>query len=286
MNKFFKCAIVVALAVLTMVGSGCTNIKPGYTGIVINKLGSNRGVNKSDVVQGLVFYIPGKTQIDTYPTFQQRVVWTASPNEGKAMNEELTFQTKDSVPVSLDVAVNYTLRADKVPEFYNQFRLDDIRLFTHGYMRDQARNAVAMVGSEYTFDEVNGPKKEEFFGKVNAYLSKAVEIYGVTVPVNGLTSIGAPRPPETLKAAIAQRAQAIQESITAENQLRTTKANAAKAEAESIGKANANRALASSITPQILELKKIELEQQRIARWNGVYPTTMMGGATPLVTIK
>lgn len=275
--------ILMAVLFAMVVGSmtGCmTTIEPGYTGIKVNKVGDNRGVSKENLVSGLVFYFPFTTKVIEYPTFNQRVAWTQASTEGNPANEELTFQTKDNVPVSLDVSVNYTLRADKVPEFYTQFRCDDIKMFTHGFMRDQARNAVALVGSEYSFDEVNGAKKEEFFAKVNDFLAKSVAPFGVVVAANGMSAIGAPRPPETLKQAIAARAQAIQNSITAENELRTYTADAKKAVAKAEGEAASMRAKSASITPQFMELKKLEIEEARIKKWNGVYPSTMLSGNT------
>lgn len=276
--KMLKFAVLTLVVLASVNLTGCVQtVEPGHTGIKVNKVGSERGVSKENIVSGLVFYFPLTTKVIEYPTFNQRVAWTCSTEEGSPTNEELSFQTSDSVPVTLDVAVNYTLRADKVPEFYTQFRADDIRLFTHGYMRDQARNAVAQVGSEYTFDEVNGPKKEEFFARVNKYLSDMVAGYGVVIPQNGLSAIGALRPPETLKNAIAARAKAIQDSITAENELRTYKADAAKAVAQAEGEAAAMRAKSASITPQFMELKRLEIQLKAIEKWNGAVPSTMLG---------
>lgn len=92
-------------------------IDPGYSGIKINRL-VNRGVTGEDIVTGFVFYNPIQTAVVTYPTFIQRVAWTHDVAEGKPGNEELTFNTKDSVPVNMDVAVSYQLEQSKVPEFY------------------------------------------------------------------------------------------------------------------------------------------------------------------------
>ncbi len=49
--------------------------------------------------------------------------------EGKPANEELTFNTKDSVPVNMDIAVSYQLESARVPEFYTKFRADNIDTF-------------------------------------------------------------------------------------------------------------------------------------------------------------
>jgi regulator of protease activity HflC (stomatin/prohibitin superfamily) len=278
---------VVLVVVLGMLTGCMTTIEPGHTGIKINKVGDNRGVSKENLVSGWVFYFPITTKIVEYPTFNQRVAWTANKNEGSPTNEELSFQTKDNVPVTMDVAVNYTLLEAKVPEFYTKFRADKISYFTHGFLRDQARNAVTQIGSEYLFDEVNGSKKEEFLTKVNQYLAKSVTEFGVVIAANGVSLIGAMRPPENLRNAINARVQAIQESMKAENELRTYKANAAKAVAQAEGEAASMRAKSASITPQFMELKKLEIEEERIKKWNGVLPVTMLGGnSSTLLQLK
>src|ERR1700690_1894118 len=96
-------------------------IPPGYTGVKINRL-VGHNVTHEDTVTGFVFYNPVQTELIVYPTFIQRVVWTHDLHEGNPVNEELTFNTKDSVPVNLDVAVSYSLDANQVPDFYTKFR--------------------------------------------------------------------------------------------------------------------------------------------------------------------
>lgn len=280
--------LIMCVMAMTMFLGGCmTTIEPGHVGIKINKMGDSKGVSKDNLVAGWVFYFPITTKIVEYPVFNQRVAWTADKNEGSPTNEELTFQTKDNVPVSMDVAVNYTLQESKVPDFYTKFRADKITFFTHGFLRDQARNAVTQVGSEYSFDEVNGPKKEEFLVKTNQYLIKSVQEFGVQIPVNGMSMIGAMRVPENLRVAIGARVQSIQDAIKSENDLRKMKAEAAKAVAVAEGEAAAMRAKSASITPQFMELKKLEIELERIHKWNGVMPVTMLGSsAGTLLNLK
>ncbi|HXA47332.1 MAG TPA: SPFH domain-containing protein, partial [Burkholderiaceae bacterium] len=156
MNRVLRNLIFTVIAVggvIALTSSFLFNwkiIPPGYTGIKVNRL-VDKGITHEDTVTGFVFYNPLQTQVVIYPTFVQRVVWTHDLNEGNPTNEELTFNTKDSVPVNLDVAVSYALSAQRVPEFYVKFRADQIQSFTHGFLRDTARNVVVAVGSEYTF---------------------------------------------------------------------------------------------------------------------------------------
>lgn len=171
---------VLALAVARTFLLTWQIIPPGYTGIKINRL-VDRGITRENVVTGFVFYNPVQTALIQYPTFVQRVIWTQDVNEGHALNEELTFNTKDAVPVNVDVAVSYQLDRDKVPDFYTNFRADRIDSFTHGYLRDTARNVIVAIGSEYSFDDVNGARKEEFVSRLTRELDARLMPLGVSI---------------------------------------------------------------------------------------------------------
>jgi regulator of protease activity HflC (stomatin/prohibitin superfamily) len=256
-------------------------IEPGYTGIKINRL-INRGVTREDIVTGFVFYNPIQSAVVVYPTFIQRVAWTQDVHEGSPRNEQLTFNTKDSVPVDIDVAVSYQLESARVPEFYTKFRADKIDTFTHGFLRDTTRNIVAQIGSEYTFDDINGARKEEFLSKVGKDLGETVKSYGVNIQQFGL--IGSLRPPKALLEAVNSKTQAIQKSIQVENEVRQAEAEAKKKIAIANGEAAANRALASSLDPKLLEWEKLQIMRQQIAKWDGKMPG-VMGSSNMLLNI-
>jgi len=250
-------------------------IEPGYTGIKINRL-VNRGVTREDIVNGFIFFNPIQTSVVIYPTFIQRVAWTHDIGEGRASNEELTFNTKDSVPVNIDVAVSYQLDAARVPDFYTKFRADNIDSFTHGFLRDSTRNIVANIGSEYNFDDINGTKKEEFLARVGKALNENVRQFGVNIQQFGL--IGSLRPPQALLEAVNSKTQAIQKSIQIENEVRAAQAEAKKRVAIAEGEAAANRALASSLEPRLLEWERLKIMREQITKWNGQMPSVMAGG--------
>lgn len=250
-------------------------IEPGFAGIKINRL-VNKGITREDIVTGFIFYNPIQSSIVIYPTFIQRVAWTHDKTEGKAVNEELTFNTKDSVPVNIDVAVSYQLEAARVPEFYTKFRADNIDSFTHGFLRDTTRNIVANIGSEYNFDDINGSKKEEFLQRVGKSLNENVHQYGVNIQQFGL--IGSLRPPQALLEAVNAKTQAIQKSIQVENEVRAAQAEAKKKIAIAEGEAAANRALASSLEPRLLEWERLKIMRDQISKWNGKMPDVLAGG--------
>jgi len=271
--------LVVLLIVLPLVRGVLFTwkvIDPGYTGIKINRL-VNKGVTREDIVTGFIFYNPIQSTVVTYPTFIQRVAWTHDKAEGKPSNEELTFNTKDSVPVNIDVAVSYQLEAPRVPEFYTKFRADNIDSFTHGFLRDTTRNIVANIGSEYNFDEINGTKKEEFLQRSGKQLHETVGLYGVNIQQFGL--IGSLRPPQALLEAVNAKTQAIQKSIQVENEVRAAQAEAKKKIAIAEGEAAANRALASSLDPRLLEWERLKIMRDQVSKWNGKMPDVLASGS-------
>jgi regulator of protease activity HflC (stomatin/prohibitin superfamily) len=276
--KYFLIALLLLIVFPLVKGMLFTwkVIDPGYTGIKINRL-VNKGVTRENIVTGFIFYNPIQSVVVTYPTFIQRVAWTHDTSEGKPENEELTFNTKDSVPVNLDVAVSYQLESTRVPDFYTKFRADNIDSFTHGFLRDTTRNIVANVGSEYSFDEINGAKKEEFLQRSGKVLNEAVRQYGVIIQQFGL--IGSLRPPQSLLEAVNAKTQAIQKSIQVENEVRAAQAEAKKKIAIAEGEAAANRALASSLEPRLLEWERLKIMRDQVAKWNGKMPDVLAGGS-------
>src|SRR5262245_3916597 len=103
--------------------------------------GDSRGVDSAPAVTGWVFYNPFLTSIYEYPTYVQTAVWSASPTEGNAVNEQITFTNADQMTISADISLAYHLLPDKVPSFYVKFRSDDLTTFTHGFLRNLARDS-------------------------------------------------------------------------------------------------------------------------------------------------
>ena len=98
-----------------------------------------------------------------------------------------------------------------------------------------------------------------------------------------MASSGRPGPPEPVAKAIEAKIKAIQDAIRTENEVRATRAEAAKRVAEAEGQAKAtitraqgdakaNEILAASLTPTLLQWRQLELQQQAILKWNGVRP--------------
>ena len=283
---------VIAFFIVSSFLVRATRIEAGYTGIEVNLAGSQRGASEIPIRTGWVFYSPVTTQIIEFPTFVQTVKWTKDVNEGHPINEEMGFNSKEGMEIFCDVSLSYAIDPKHVPDFYVKYRVNDLDLFTHGILRDIVRNSLNEVASTYVVEDIYGEKKTEFLAKVQAQIQEKVANVGVGIQQFGF--IGAPRVPSVIANAITAKAQAIQQAERAQNELATTQAEAAKkiAEAEgdaksavtrAQGEADANRIRQSSLTPQLLELRRLENQRAYIDKWNGQLPSVQAGQGTGLL---
>ena len=263
-----------------------TRIEAGYVGIEVNLAGSQRGASEIPVRTGWVLYSPLTTQVIEFPTYVQTVKWTRDLSEGHPVNEEMGFNSKEGMEIFADVSLSYAIEPSRVPDFYVKYRVNQLDAFTHGILRDIVRNSLNEVASTYTVEDIYGEKKAQFLGQVEHLIQAKVANVGVGVQQFGF--IGAPRVPGVIAQAITAKAQAIQEAERAKNELATTQAEAAKkiAEAEgdaksavmrAQGEADANRIRQNSLTPQLLELRRLENQRALIEKWNGQLPSVETG---------
>lgn len=285
--------VVVAILCVGLAVGCAKTVPPGHVGVQVDYYGGNRGVKDIPIVSGVVWYNPWTTDILQYPTYVQSVVWSASVDEGKKVNEEITFTNRDQMQISVDVSLSYHLHQSEVPQFYVKFRSDELNTFTHGFMRNVARDAFDSVAGRYGMDQIMGDNNT-FLTEVRKRLQAEVASVGVVIDQFGI--IGAPRPPQAVREAINAKAKATQDAIRVENELRMATAEAqkrvAQAEGESRatvqraeGEAKANALLASSLTATIIEWQRLQIQQHQTAKWNGVLPT-VTSGVTPMLMLQ
>ena len=269
-----------------LLSNACSKrIEPGHVGIVVNSYGNQRGVSDFPATTGTVWYNPWTTTVLQYPTFVQTAKWTKDVNEGKPVNEQITFTNKDNMLIAVDVSLSYSLLPEKVPHFYVKFRNDDLAAFTHGILRNQARDCFNENAGQYTIDQIMGDNAA-FISSVRKCVQSQTEGVGVQLEQFGL--IGAPRPPQQVIDSINLKAQAQQITYQKQIEVAQAEADAKKrvADAEGYAKAGiieaeaqakANAILAASITPTLVQYETVK-------KWNGALPT-YSGGGTPIISL-
>jgi regulator of protease activity HflC (stomatin/prohibitin superfamily) len=272
--------LLISLSSAAVMLTGCYKVvAPGHVGIVVKQAGTDRGVQDFPIQSGRVWYNPVNETVLTYPTYVQRTVWTSSVNEGRSLNDEISFQSAEGLRFTADVNVSYELKRDQVPHFYVRFRNDDLDGFTHGFFRDAVRNAFK-VSTEYRAEDINGVKQGELIDRVLTGVKQTMQPFGVDVVQLGFAA--PPRPPETVKQAIEGKIAATQHAERAENEKRQAIAEAAKSVEIARGQAQANDLLTRSLTPTLVQWKQLEILQ---SKWNGQFPQVVGSGGMPLLSL-
>lgn len=267
-----------AIVTLCLGLSGCTRISPGYVGIKSTSAGTGRGMQDVAVGPAWVFYNIITESVFEYPTSVQQVVWSANKSEGNPINEEISFTNADQMQINADISLAYSIMPDHAADFYIKFRSDNLTKFTMGYMRNVAREKFDNSAGKYHMDQIMGDNAI-FLTEVRMELQDVLLPIGVKLEQFGF--IGAPRPPAMVTEAISAKIHATQLAMQKQNELVQAEADAKKVVAQAEGdakatltraeaQATANRKLAESITPSLIEYRKLE-------KWNGVLPTVQSG---------
>ncbi len=281
----FKRLALIALgllAVLVLLPTSVTYINPGYVGIVIHRAGG--GVDPQPLGPGLHGKNPLTTGIEEYPVFMQTLVLARATSEGSTRNDEINVNSVEGQPLSLDVSMSFELDPAKVPQLYQTFRTD-ISTIQHNYVKQAIRQALQEVVGNEAIADVIGPKKAEAVARTQKLVEQRLAPYGIEVKQFTLNEL---RAPDAVMQAINQKNVMQQQALTSQNELQKNqfqaqgdsikaagRAKAITAEAEA--QAKANRLLAESITPNLVQYELAK-------RWNGQMPQ-VTGGVTPLLQL-
>ncbi|MCC6316705.1 MAG: prohibitin family protein [Gemmatimonadaceae bacterium] len=283
-SGFFRLLrIVVVLIIIAVLMPQCvTYVEPGHVGILIHRAGG--GVDPKPLGPGFQVRNPLLSAIEEYPVFMQTLVLTRGNTEGSPSNDEINVNSQEGQPLSLDVAMSFELEASKVPMLYQTFRTD-IETIQHGYVKQTIRQALQEVVGGEPIADILGPKKAEVVARSQHLLTERLATYGIVVRQ---FTISETRAPETVIEAINVKNVMQQQALTAQNELQKNefqargdsikaagRAKAILAEAEA--QARANRLLAESVTPTLVQYRMIE-------KWNGAMPQ-VAGGGTPLIQL-
>ena len=291
--------ITVAVLVATLfVGcSSTTRVDAGHVGIRVRLAGSERGVSDMPVVTGWVWYNPISEQIVQFPTSVQNVIWTASPHEGRSVDESMSFSSTEGVNVNADVGLAFHVEPLMAPKLYGRFRQSDMLELADRYMRSVVREAFNEVTSTMPVQEIYGAGKSKMLAEVTTRVREKLGKDGIII--DQLTINGSLRLPQNVADAINRAMEATQNAIQSENRVRQVRAEADQAITQAHGQAEATRQKAQGEADGQLIRARSEAKANEIIRlstspavlqyralehWDGKLPTYNAGGQLPLLT--
>ena len=278
MNKVkLVLGVIIGVFLMTFLINSCERIDAGHVGVRVNLYGTGKGVGDITECTGWVFYNPISTKIYEFPTYIQHKEYIKTEDA----DNSFVVNSKDGSEFHVSPIVNYSVQREKVPFIFAKYRRT-LESIEEGFLKTTIYDAFRMTANAYTAEELIS-NRQAFETKVRAKLDADLLKEGFVI--SQLTSnLGYP---ETFKKAIEAKNNAVQQSLTAENQVKTAEAQAKIKVATAEGNAQAMLATAkaeaesyklkqSAITPMLLQ-------QMWIEKWNGAMPTTQLGSGTNMM---
>lgn len=177
---------------------------------------------------------------------------------------EVTASVKGGSQANIDVIVTYSLDGNKIQDLHNEFRGQ--LPFTQNAVVPRVLSIIRQVPSAYTPIEFRGEKRGEAQTEIEERLAEELGPYGITIMnvdiqriayrQNVEDSIQSVEAAQQLEATAQANKRAAQ--VDAETALVKAQGEAAAAVAAAKGQADANALLTASLTPQILEQRRID----------------------------
>lgn len=252
--------VVVGIIVLFLVAS-ITTVPTGHVGIK-TRFGA---VQDDYIAEGLNFKTPFIEEIKVMDCRTQRV-----DTEGEGASKDL--QT-----VSTYIAVNYSVNQEKAFNLYKTVGMDYEKILIKPATQETMKTTLA----QYTAEELI-TKRAEVGQVLQEALKLKLEEKGINIDSVSIVNLNFS---ESYNDAIEKKQVAEQEAKKAEQELEKAKIEAEKKVVEAQAEADALKAQKQEITPDLLELRRIENEAKWIEKWNGNLPQTTLGESVPMVNI-
>lgn len=290
MKKGFIGALLLAVIIIgcVILVLACTErIPAGYVGVVYNM---NGGVDGEILTQGWNLVSPTK-HVTTYSIGIEQSYLTAGDKGDSKKDESFSIPTSDGKTVRVDLEFSYRFDENRVAETFTMFKGKSGEAIKDSFIKPKVIAWTQEVSANYPVTDIFGDKRTDINAELDNYLRDKFDQYGIIIDTVNFTDISVD---DETAAAIQKKVTAQQElelanieaqtakiqankekevaQIQAEKSIINAEANAEVMRIAAEAEAEANREIAASLTPELIE--KIKYEQ-----WDGKMPTVSGSGA-------
>ena len=298
MKKLNQLSSLFGLSILAMSVASCgsvpgtsvATVEPGFAGLKIQLYGGEKGIDNAELVSGRVWYNGYTENVVVFPTYINTYPFTKSPTEGSPTDESVVFSVSGS-PVSADVGVSFGFTTEQVENkngtklhhFYKQYRKTP-DAFRANELRNGLRNCFSSVAENQKLTPSMLPYNQQ---KLVAGVTECTQMRFPTIAIQDVSLLSPLRLPPDIQRSIDEQFAAQQAAQTAEANRRKVQAQSAAEVARARGEAQvtierakaeaeANILRAKSVTPELLKMEELKIERERIRKWNGSEPHTVI----------
>lgn len=269
---------------LTLMLSGCyfEVIDSGQTGVEV----SNGKVSETVLNEGFQFSLNPLADLNLYNT-KSKVLemseYKRDNNKEVISTEPVLVLTKDNLQIPVDITILYKLEKTCAPFLRINYGEDGIwdRKIVVPKARDISRSVIGKDADVYKLNQ----NREIYTSEIRSELGK--QLNGIVGKENCIlidsVSINNIKIPQQLADSILKKQQTEEAVKIANLEIERIKAQAQAEIEKNKGVSEAQKILAQSLTPQMLQWKELEVRQMEIEKWNGVMPTTLMSDKASLL---
>lgn len=282
----------IALGIILIIALICAvacleKIPAGYVGVVYNM---NGGVDGEILTQGWHMVSPTK-KITEYSIGIEQSYLTARKEGDSPDDDSFEVPSSDGKGLKVELTFTYRYDVDSVASTFARFKGQSGKDILVSFIKPNIISWTKEVTARYPVTEILGDKRATLNADLTEYLHDKFASYGIVIESVSLIDIN---PDEETREAIQKKVTAQQELELANIEAQTAMVQAEKersvaevaaekavieanAEADVVriaasAEAEANKVIAASLTPELIE--KIMYE-----RWDGSLPTVTTGGS-------
>lgn len=185
--------------------------------------------------------------------------------------------SSDLQDVTLAVALNYHIVPDKANIVYQTIGVE----FKERIIDPAIQEVVKAVSARYTAEELI-TKRPAVSAEMQGSLKERLMMYNIAVDAFSIVSFNFSK---IFTDAIEAKQTAEQNALKAKRDLDRIKVEAEQTITAARAEAEALRLQKMNISPDLIELRKIEANLKAIEKWNGILPQVTGAGAVPFIGV-
>ncbi|WP_058303786.1 prohibitin family protein [Gorillibacterium timonense] len=189
---------------------------------------------------------------------------------------EAAAASRDLQITHTNIAVNYRVDAAGAYKLYNNVGPD----YASRIVAPAIQEVLKSVTSKFTAEELI-QKRDTVAVEVKEGLSKRLGNYQLIVTDISIVNFEFA---DAFNASIEAKQIASQKAMQAENDLKRIEIEAKQKIAQAQAEAESLRLKKQEVTPELIQLKQIEVQEKALEKWDGKLPT-VTGGATPFIDL-
>lgn len=253
--------IIGAVLLVVLIFRPWVQVGAGERGIVLN-FGA---VQDKVLDEGMHFRMPIMQQIIVMDVKVQKTQTDASS------------ASSDLQDVTLSVALNYHIIPDKANVVYQTIGVE----FKERIIDPAIQEVTKAVSAKYSAEELI-TKRPDVSTAMKAALTEKLIEYNIAVDAVSIVTFSFSK---VFMDAIEAKQTAEQHALKAKRDLDRIKIEAEQTIAAATAEAEALRLQKMNISPDLIELRKIEANLKAIEKWNGILPQVTGSGAVPFIGV-